>query len=140
MRKTVFFVGISHKNNKNWETLEAFSSETNSWKIIDKIEKCLEWVEIYKTNLVDFTPTDIKGKIRYPNILEMQNWLKNLEKEIEKFSPNKVIIFWRKIYDFVISKTILEKSIFIYAYHPSYIAVYKRKEEEKYINDIISKI
>lgn len=139
-KKLIFFVWISNKYSKNWEILEAFSSETNSWKIIDKLESFSEWCEVYKTNLVSIVPLDENNKIRYPNFIEKEYWLKILEEKIKQLFPDLIILFWKQVYDFVISKTSIEKSIFIYAYHPSYIAVYKRKEEEKYINDLVDKI
>ncbi|MDD4151337.1 MAG: uracil-DNA glycosylase family protein [Candidatus Gracilibacteria bacterium] len=140
MKKLVFFVGISHKNNKDGKLLEAFSSETNSGQLIEKIEKCLELCEIYKTNLVDFTPLNEIGKIRYPNKVEKITGLKKLENKINNLNPDLIILFGKQVYDFVLSNTIIDKSIFISSQHPSYIAVYKRKEEEKYINDLYEKI
>lgn len=138
--KLIFFVWISNKYWRTWELLEAFSYETNSWKIVDKIEKCLEWFEIHKTNLVSIVPLDENNKIRYPNHNEKENGLKELEKKIKHLSPDLIVLFWKQVYDFVLSNTKLDKSIFIYSHHPSYIAVYKRKEEENYIQNLVDKI
>lgn len=138
--KLIFFVWISNKYWRTWELLEAFSLETNSWKIVDKLISNLDWYDTYKTNLVSIVPLDENNKIRYPNHNEKENWLKILEKEILKLSPDLIVLFWKQVYDFVSKYSLINKEKLIFAYHPSYIRVYKRNTQEYYISNLVDKI
>lgn len=145
----VYFVWLSHKASKSWEVLDAFCKSTNSGKIISELEdKCCN-IHIYKTNLVRWVPL-INSKIRYPNQDEKKNGLRRFIKEIFIFQPKIVYLFWKEVSDFVIQKIKPYKlnnqeytyweTIFILAEHPSYIAVYKRKQTKEYIDWITKKI
>lgn len=145
----VIFVWLSYKLDKNGEMLEAFCDSTNSWKVINKLEKGCWWISIYKTNLVKWVPIK-EGKIRYPNADEKKDWLQKLLNEISIINPKVVYLFWKQVSDYIINNLDLEKIsdfeykfwnvTFILAYHPSYIYIYKRKEIDNYVWGIISKI
>lgn len=139
-KKLIFFVWISNKHWKDWELLEAFSAETNSGKLLNKLEYCLESCEIYKTNLFNWVPLDEKWKIRYHNNEEKLEWLNELQEKIRNLNPDLIILFWKQVYDFVLKYCLLDKKKLLFAYHPSYISVYKRNMQEEYINDLLEKI
>lgn len=146
----VFFVWLSYKLGKDWTVLEAFCNTTNSWKIITNITSIcwLDW--IYKTNLVKWVPLDENRKIRYPNKIEKNDWIDILIREINLFKPRFVFLFWKQVSDFVLKKLnpikISEneyrywETIFVLSEHPSYIAVYKRKQIDNYTSWIIERI
>lgn len=147
----VYFLWLSHKIWKDWKVLEAFCNSTNSWKIINLIiDKCNSRLNIYKTNLVRWVPLDNKSKIRYPNENEKLVWLQRLKREISVFKPKIVYVFWKQVSDFVLKKLELKKisnteysnwnTIFILAEHPSYMAVYKRKQIDEYVLKISNRI
>lgn len=147
----IFFVWLSHKLWKNWDVLDAFCDSTQSWKIISDIIISSQKEDfIYKMNLVSWVPINEKWKIRYPDIDEKEAWLKDLIDKISLFKPKIVFLFWKQVSDFVIKKSKLEKmsdneykyweTIVIFAPHPSYIAVYKRKNVGDYISFITNKI
>lgn len=146
---TVIFVWLSYKLDKNGKILEAFCDSTNSWKVITELEKWCQWISIYKTNLVKWVPLK-DGKIRYPNADEKKDWLQKLQDEILVVNPKVVYLFWKIVSDYIIKHLNLEKIsdfeykfwnvVFILARHPSYIYIYKRKEIDNYIWDIIAKI
>lgn len=145
-----FFVWLSHKLWKDWQVLEAFCESTNSWKIINGIINSCSWIPIYKTNLVRWVPINTKGKIRYPDNDEKEKGLDYLMTEINNFKPKLVYLFWKQVYDFIIKKLELKKindfefsywdTTFILADHPSYIAVYKRKQTDVYVSKITDRI
>ena len=146
----VMFVWLSYKLNKQWEVLKAFSDTTNSWKVISQLEESCEGVSIHKTNLVQWVPLDEEWKIRYPNAKEKEKGLNNLLEEIEKIKPKIVYLFWKQVSDFVIKKLYVEKKsdfeytqwdiTFVLAHHPSYMYIYKRKELDNYIQNIVQQI
>ena len=145
----VLFVGLSYKLNKNWQILEAFCDSTNSWKVIQKLEEWCSWISVHKTNLVKWVPLN-NGKIRYPNSKEKEEWLCKLLEEILVIKPQVVYLFGKQVSDFIIKNTELEKVsnfeynfwniIFVLAYHPSYMYIYKRKELDNYVNWIVLRI
>lgn len=150
----VIWVGLSAKIVKDVKTERPLENNTNTGKIIEKIEadnNCF-----YKTNLVKCAPLDENNKLRYPNKDEMNFCFDNLLLELITIKPKIVFLLGSKVSNFVLNKlkskkfkketnqevlNIIEKIEFHNIYHPSYIAVYKRKEENKYIQkvqDIIS--
>lgn len=145
----VIFVWLSYKLDKNGKILEAFCESTNSWKIISKLEEWCKWINIYKTNLVKWVPLK-DGKIRYPNVDEKKDWLQKLLGEISVVNPKVVYLFWKQVSDYIIKHLDLERIsdleykfwnvTFVYAHHPSYIYIYKRKEIDNYVWGITSKM
>lgn len=145
----VMFVGLSYKLDKQWNILNAFCNSTNSWKIIEKIEKASLGITIHKTNLVKWVPLN-NGKIRYPNIQEKTEWLIHLLNEIDIINPKIVYLFGKQVSEFFIKNCILEResdtvyiqwtTTYILVHHPSYIFVYKRKNIDSYVNNITLEI
>jgi len=150
----VIWVGLSAKIVKDIKLERPLENNTNTGKIIEKIEagnNCF-----YKTNLVKCAPLDENNKLRYPNKDEMNFCFDNLLLELITIKPKIVFLLGSKVSNFVLNKlkskkfkketnqeilNILEKIEFHNIYHPSYIAIYKRKEEDTYIQkvqDIIS--
>ncbi|EKE30365.1 MAG: Uracil-DNA glycosylase-like protein [uncultured bacterium (gcode 4)] len=147
----VYFIWLSHKLSKSWEILEAFCESTDSGKIISSIIwKCDSWSLIFRANLVRWVPLDDNHKLRYPSESEKLAWLRILEKEILEFRPKCIYLFGKQVSDFILKNLEMRKideseyifwdTRFIFAQHPSYIAVYKRKHLPEYISRIINKI
>ena len=131
--KKVVFVGLSNK-----PSLEPFDTSTNSGKVLQMIiDKCD--CEFFKINLVDYAPLDSRNKLRYPSKKEIDDAIPLFVQKIEKINPDVIVSFGN-----LVSLSLKEIGIFdnktIYKKHPSYIYVYKRKELEIYINDIINDI
>ena len=137
---SVFFVGLSHKCGKHGEVLEAFCDSTNSGKVISEILRKSNGVAVYTTNLVKWVPIDSQGKIRYPNLEEKQTWLIELEKEIQIYKPKQIFCFGKQVSDFVVKNLSLKNIEVISVEHPSYIAIYKRKDMDDYIANICEQI
>lgn len=145
----IYFVWLSHKTSKSWIVLDAFCQSTNSGKIISELKNKCQNIQIYTTNLVKWVPV-INNKIRYPNEIEKKNWFRRFIKELYIFKPKMVFLFWKQVSDFVLKKlnpiqlTESEyqywKTIFILKEHPSYIAVYKRKQIDNYTSWIIDRM
>lgn len=143
---TIFLVGLSHKANKTWEVLEAFCDSTNSWKIINTLIKRCKNTTIFKSNLVKWVPIDESNKIRYPSNDEKLQGLSRLVREINIFKPKKVCLFGKHVSDFAIknlkttklsdNEYLYNETIFVLADHPSYIAVYRRKFVDEYVNNL----
>jgi len=145
----VIWVGLSAKKVQNIELERPLENNTNTGKIIEKIESNNKF--FYKTNLVKCVPLDESNKLRYPNKDEMNFCFENLILELITLKPQIAFLLGSKVSSFVFSKIkskkfkneaseqtkrILNDIEFINIYHPSYIAVYKRKEENNYINDV----
>ena len=149
-KEWVFFVWLSHKLAKDGTVLDAFCNSTASWKIITWISSQYREQFIYKTNLVQWVPLDKNKKIRYPNKNEKEEWMKFLLDKINTLKPKLVFLFWKQVSDFVINHLKTTKineheyqywsTVFILVDHPSYIAVYKKKDLEKYTSFISNKI
>jgi len=145
-QKNIIFLWLSHKNDKNGNLLPAFCESTNSGKIIQKIIKKLPDRNIKKLNLVPFTPLDENQKLRYPTSEDMENWRSLLQKQLETIS-GEIILFLcgKQVSNFIEKKVAAElekhKNIICKPIaHPSYIAVYKRKTLDGYIEKIIREI
>lgn len=140
----VMWVGLSAKKVKDLEISYPLEEDTNSGKIIKEVEDRLSNVKFYKTNLVKCLPLDETGKIRYPNIEEMNACINNLIKEIQFLNPKIVFLLGNNVSNFV-EKYIHKNNIKLDIYfkkieHPSYIYVYKRKNKQDYINRLINYI
>lgn len=133
INKRVVFVGLSNKINQ-----EPFDIATNSGKIINEIIDKLN-CECYKINLVPYAPVDELGKLRYPNKKELKEGLLLLEIELDKINPTCIVGLGNIVHK-NLKKLDKYKNILLLKKHPSYIYVYKRKELDDYINDIILNI
>lgn len=109
-------------------------SGTISGNLIDKIIIGIH-AECYKANLVNFAPLDEKGKLRYPTKSEMDIGYEHLQNFIKELNPDICILLGDKV-----SKYLSNKVNSISIKHPSYIAVYKRKHIDEYINGSINTI
>ena len=139
MRKSdIMFVGISAKM-KETEDEMPLSENTNSGKLIKMIEERLleenNNISCYRSNMVKCVPLDKEGKIRYPNIWEIENCIDNLVYELSIVKP-KVVVFLGRLVEKHLKKRIIELGYnTITIYHPSYIYVYRKKEIEKYVEE-----
>ena len=139
MRKSdIMFVGISAKM-KETEGEMPLSENTNSGKLIKMIEERLgeenNNVSCYRSNMVKCVPLNEKGKIRYPDSLEIENCIENLVYELNIVNP-KVVVFLGRLVEKHLKKKIMELGYnTITIYHPSYIYMYRKKEIEKYVEE-----
>ena len=139
LRKSdIIFVGISAKM-KETEDEMPLSENTNSGKLIKMIEERLlkenNNISCYRSNMVKCVPINEKGKIRYPDILEIENCIDNLVYELSIVKP-KVVVLLGRLVEKHLKKKIIEKGYnTITIYHPSYIHVYRKKEIEKYVEE-----
>lgn len=142
----VFFVGLSHKEDKQWNILAAFDKDTNSGEIIHSIFDAFPSESMYPVNLVRWVPNDQNGKLRYPTVKEKGKWWNVLEKEIDLYKPQVVFLCWKEVSDFILKQSDVQKiDEKIYKYktsklipieHPSYISVYRQKYKHEYIDKI----
>lgn len=123
--KSVLFIGLSNKVG-----CTPLQSGTKSGDLIDKIIEKVK-SNCYKVNLVNFAPLDENNKLRYPNKEEMDLGYMNLEKVINELQPCICVCLGDKVCKYLSKKL----EVFISIKHPSYIAVYKRKEIDTYINE-----
>lgn len=128
--KKVLFIGLSDKIG-----CTPLQSDTKSGIIIDMIIAKLN-AQCYKINLANFTPLDEKGKLRYPNKEEMDKGYENLIKSIDFLKPDVCVLLGDKVTKYLSGKL----NNFVSIKHPSYIAVYKRKNIEDYVHDSVNLI
>lgn len=139
MKKSdIMFLGISAKM-KETEDEMPLSENTNSGKLIKMIEERLleenNNLLCYRSNMVKCVPLNEEGKIRYPDNLEIENCIQNLEYELNIVNP-KVVVFLGRLVEKYLKKKIIELGYnVITIYHPSYIYVYRKKEIEKYVEE-----
>ena len=139
MRKSdIMFLGISAKIKEKEDEMP-LSENTNSGKLIKMIEERLleenNNLLCYRSNIVKCVPLNEKGKIRYPDTLEIENCIENLVYELNIVKP-KVVVFLGRLVEKHLKKKIMELGYnTITIYHPSYIYVYRKKEIEKYIEE-----
>lgn len=139
LRKSdIMFVGISAKM-KETEDEMPLSENTNSGKLIKMIEERLleenSNISCYRSNMVKCVPLDKEGKIRYPNIWEIENCIDNLVYELSIVKPKVVVLLGRLVEKHLKKKIIDQGYNTITIYHPSYIYVYRKKEIEKYVEE-----
>ena len=137
-KSDIVFLGISAKM-KETEDKMPLSENTNSGKLIKMIEERLlkenNNISCYRSNMVKCVPINEKGKIRYPDILEIENCIDNLVYELSIVKP-KVVVLLGRLVEKHLKKKIIEKGYnTITIYHPSYIHVYRKKEIEKYVEE-----
>ena len=139
MKKSdIMFLGISAKMKEKEDEMP-LSENTNSGKLIKMIkERLLEEnnnLLCYRSNMVKCVPLNEEGKIRYPDNLEIENCIENLEYELNIVNP-KVVVFLGRLVEKYLKKKIIELGYnVITIYHPSYIYVYRKKEIEKYVEE-----
>lgn len=131
--KKIIFIGLSNKKDK-----EPFDITTNSGKIIEKIIANING-ECFKLNLVPFAPLNNLGKLRYPTKKEINESIPSLMQKIAKINPDCIVGLGN-----IVCKELLKikeyKNILITSFHPSYIYIYKRKQINTYINNLIEEI
>ena len=148
----VFWVGLSAKKVEDIENDIPLSNDTNSGKIINRIESRFEEEIFYRTNLVKCVPLDRQGKLRYPDKKEKKVCFNNLLYEINLINPKIVFLLGKEVANFILSnngvdnyhldeeynyETYLLNGIFyVPVHHPSFIHVYRRKRIDEYINGI----
>ena len=134
----IMFVGISAKM-KEIENEIPLSENTNSGNLIKMIEERLlgenNNISCYRSNMVKCVPLDEEGKIRYPDILEIENCIDNLVYELSIVKPKVVVLLGRLVEKHLKKKIIEQGYNTITIYHPSYICVYRKKEIEKYVEE-----
>lgn len=139
LRKSdIMFVGISAKMRETEDEMP-LSENTNSGKLIKMIEKRLieknNNISCYRSNMVKCVPLNEKGKIRYPDSLEIENCIDNLVYELS-IVKLKLIVLLGRLVEKHLKKKIMELGYnTITIYHPSYIYVYRKKEIEKYVEE-----
>lgn len=139
MRKAdIMFLGISAKIKEKEDEIP-LSKNTNSGKLIKMIEERLFEEDnnllCYRSNMVKYVPLNEKGKIRYPDSLEIDNCIENLVYELSIVKP-KVVVLLGRLVEKHLKKKIIELGYnVITIYHPSYIYVYRKKEIEKYVEE-----
>ena len=135
----IMWVGLSAKKVEDIHKTIPLCNDTNSGKIIEKIENRLNEFKFYKTNLVKCLPLDKNNKLRYPTTEEMKSCIENLLLEINYFNPKFIFLLGKKTYNFIykyfVDNNISTDKIY-YIEHPSYIYIYKRKFIENYIEKI----
>ena len=134
----IIFVGISAKIKETEDEIP-LSENTNSGKLIKMIEERLleenSNISCYRSNMVKCVALDKEGKIRYPNIWEIENCIDNLVYELSIVKP-KVVVLLGRLVEKHLKKKIIELGYnTITIYHPSYIYVYRKKEIEKYVEE-----
>ena len=134
----IMFLGISAKIKEKEDEMP-LSENTNSGKLIKMIEERLveenHNISCYRSNMVKCVPLNEKGKIRYPNSLEIENCIDNLVYELSVVKPKVVVVLGRLV-EKHLKKKINELGYnTITIYHPSYIYVYRKKEIEKYVEE-----
>ena len=135
----IMWIGLSAKKVEDINKTIPLCNDTNSGKIIEKIENKLNDFKFYKTNLVKCLPLDKNNKLRYPTIEEMNSCIENLLLEINNYKPKIIFALGKKTYNFIhkyfVSNNIDTNNIY-YIEHPSYIYIYKRKYIDNYIEKI----
>ena len=139
MKKSdIMFLGISAKMKEKEDEMP-LSENTNSGKLIKKIEERLveenHNISCYRSNMVKCVPLNEDGKIRYPDNLEIENCIENLEYELNIVKP-KLVVFLGRLVEKYLKKKIIELGYnVITIYYPSYIYMYRKKEIEKYVEE-----
>lgn len=129
----IIFVGLSNKID-----LKPFDSTTKSGQIIDKIIDNLDDT-CFKMNLVSYAPLDENNKLRYPTKKEIEKAIPDFLKQVDIINPD-IIISFGNIVSYELEKLEQTKYRLIQKKHPSYVTVYKHKQINDYIDDILLSI
>lgn len=126
----VMWVGLSAKGVNDIDKNIPLENNTNSGKIIEKIENNFENINFYKTNLVKCLPLDNNKKLRYPTRKEMDICIDNLLCEISCLKPKIIFLLGNKVSSYLEkylkNNNMVINSKIITIYHPSYIWIYKK--------------
>ncbi len=140
----VMWVGLSAKEVNDIDKNIPLENNTNSGRIIEKIENNFGDINFYKTNLVKCLPLDNNKKLRYPTRKEMDICIDNLLCEISCLKPKIIFLLGNKVSSYLEkylkNSNMVINSKIITIYHPSYIWIYKKKQLDKYIEDVTFKI
>lgn len=143
-KSDVLWVGLSAKKIEDFDNDYPLKNNTNTGKIIEKIECINPQFTYYKSNLVKCLPLDDMQKLRYPRRSEMESCFDNLISEIEYVQPKIVVLLGEIVSNYVLKKIrdikLRVNTTFISIQHPSYISVYKKKYEQNYIDEVANRI
>jgi len=150
----VYFIGLSVK-----PMCDHLAPETRTGNIIEHIINKLPSVKTIKTNLVKIAPIDQEGNLRYPNTTEMQLGWYELKNEINRTDPDLLVALGQQVslflrlqmgvqpakpqlppdfsYEMYLSQC---QSKILSIHHPSFIYVYRRKEIENYVENVVISI
>ena len=150
----VYFVGLSAK-----PMCEHLAPETRTGNIIEQIIHDLPSIEAVKTNLVKIPPIDQEGNLRYPNPNEMQSGWNELQDEMNQTFPNLLVTLGQQVSFFLRSQMGVQpakpqlpsdfsyesylsqsQSNILSVHHPSFIYVYRRKDIENYVENVVLSI
>jgi len=148
----VLWVGLSAKMIKARGESAPLGADTNSGKIINRIEGDLNNHVFAKTNLVKCAPLDQDNKLRYPTYKEMKSCFCHLQNEVANLGPRLVFLLGLKVATFVLrEKDVQIPSLdsefnygiceydnvsFVPIHHPSFIHIYKRRQLDQYISKV----
>ena len=150
----VYFVGLSAK-----PMCEHLAPETRTGNIIEQIIHHLPSVRIVKTNLVKTPPIDQAGNLRYPNPNEMKLGWNELQNEMNQTFPDLLVTLGQQVSFFLRSQMGVQpakpqlpsdfsyksylsqsQSNILSVHHPSFVFVYRRKDIENYVDNVVLSI
>jgi len=150
----VYFVGLSAK-----PMCKHLAPETRTGYIIGQIIHHLPSIKTVKTNLVKTPPIDREGNLRYPNPNEMKLGWNELQGEMNQTFPNLLVTLGQQVSFFLRSQMGVQpakpqfpadfsyqsyvsqsKSYILSVHHPSFIYVYRRKDIENYVKNVVLSI
>lgn len=145
----IMWVGLSAKRVDNVCLDTPLSKNTNSGKLIQKIESGIKGFSFLKSNLVKCLPLDKSNKLRYPTIEEMNSCYRNLLYEVGIVKPKIIFLLGQRVSSYVLKEMNVAhsnvKGSYIYdhykirdknyipVHHPSYIYIYKKSEMDNYV-------
>src|SRR4030042_3386549 len=150
----VYFIGLSAK-----PMCEHLAPETRTGYIIEQIIHHLPSINIVKTNLVKIPPIDQAGNLRYPNLNEMTLGWNDLQNDINQRLPYLLVTLGQQVSfflraqmgvqpaksqlpsDFLYTSYLSQSRLYVLSiHHPSFVFVYRRKDMENYINNVVLSI
>ena len=150
----VYFVGLSAK-----PMCEHLAPETRTGYIIEQIIHHLPSITTVKTNLVKTPPIDQAGNLRYPNPTEMKLGWNELQDEMNQTIPNLLVTLGQQVSVFLRSQMGVQpvkprfpadfsyesylsqsKLNILSVHHPSFVFVYRRKDIENYVDNVVLSI
>jgi hypothetical protein len=150
----VYFVGLSAK-----PMCEHLAPETRTGNIIEQIIHHIPSIKAVKTNLVKTPPIDQEGNLRYPNPKEMKLGWNELKNEMNQTFPNLLVTLGQQVSFFLRSQMGVQpakpqlpadfsyesylsqsKSNILSVHHPSFVFVYRRKDIENYVENVVLSI
>ena len=150
----VYFVWLSAK-----PMCEHLAPETRTGNIIEQIIHHLPSVRIVKTNLVKTPPIDQAGNLRYPSRNEMNVGWNELQNEMNQRFPDLLVTLGQQVSFFLRSQMGVQpakpqlpsdfsyksylsqsQSNILSVHHPSFVFVYRRKDIENYVDNVVLSI